>query len=120
MLEWGKPTGSIIVVYLTVYEDNVAVVWACLPSGYLPWLQPVLEKGHVMYITKLFGSATWLTSELGAEQITSISADWVAHEAKPDDAILFLTSGSTGFLKAHAPDHPCYMPWPGEKLRPDF
>ncbi|KAG1788754.1 uncharacterized protein HD556DRAFT_1447602 [Suillus plorans] len=91
MLEWGKPTGSIIVVHLTEDEDNMAAVWACLLSGYLPCLQPVLEKGHVMYITKLFGSATWLASELGAEQITSISADWVAHEAKPDDAILFLT-----------------------------
>ncbi|KAG1873931.1 atromentin synthetase [Suillus subluteus] len=132
MLEWGKPTGSIIVVYLTEHEDNMAAVWACLLAGYLPCLQPALsvqqahKEGHVAHIKKLFGSATWLTSELGAEQITSFSglevhlfselkssgekfavgADWVAYEAKPDDdAIMFLTSGSTGFSKAVVHTH---------------
>ncbi|KAG2045700.1 hypothetical protein BDR06DRAFT_1025747, partial [Suillus hirtellus] len=36
MLEWGKPTGSIVVVYLTEHEDNMAAVWACLLAGYVP------------------------------------------------------------------------------------
>ncbi|KAG2124829.1 atromentin synthetase [Suillus clintonianus] len=132
MLEWGKPTGSVIVVYLTEHEDNMAAIWACLLAGYVPCLQPALsaqqahKEGHVAHIKNLFGSATWLTSELGADQITSISglevhllselkslaerftvaADWVAYEAKPDDeAILFLTSGSTGFSKAVVHTH---------------
>ncbi|KAG2151535.1 atromentin synthetase [Suillus clintonianus] len=132
MLDWGKPTGSIIVVYLTEHEDNMAAVWACLLAGYFPCLQPTLsaqqahKEGHVAHIKDLFGSATWLTSKLGAEQISSIpglevhllselkssgqkitvAADWVAYEAKPDDdAILFLTSGSTGFSKAVVHTH---------------
>ncbi|KAG1743825.1 atromentin synthetase [Suillus lakei] len=132
MLDWGKPTGSIVVVYLTEHEDNMAAVWACLLAGYVPCLQPALsaqqahKEGHVAHIKNLFGSAIWLTSELGAEQITSISgldvhlfsglkssaerftvaADWIAYEAKPDDeAILFLTSGSTGFSKAVVHTH---------------
>jgi acyl-CoA synthetase (AMP-forming)/AMP-acid ligase II len=132
MLEWGKPTGSVVVVYLTEHEDNMAAVWACLLAGYVPCLQPALsaqqahKEGHVAHIKNLFGSATWLTNELGAEQIStisglevhllselkvstetfSISADWVAYEAKPDDeAILFLTSGSTGFSKAVVHTH---------------
>ncbi|KAG2124036.1 atromentin synthetase [Suillus clintonianus] len=132
MLELGKPTGSIIVVYLTEHEDNMAAVWACLLAGYLPCLQPALsaqqahKEAHVAHLKELFGSATWLTSELGAEQITSIlglevhlfsrlkssgekftvAADWVAYEAKPDDdAMLFLTSGSTGFSKAVVHTH---------------
>ncbi|KAG2364989.1 atromentin synthetase [Suillus spraguei] len=120
MLEWGKPTGSVVVV-------QMAAVWACLLAGYVPCLQPALsaqqahKEGHVAHIKNLFGSAIWLTNESGAEQISTISglevhlfselkssaetftisADWVAYEAKPDDeAILFLTSGSTGFSKA--------------------
>ncbi|KAG2358793.1 atromentin synthetase [Suillus spraguei] len=120
MLEWGKPTGSVIVVYLTEHEDNMAAVWACLLAGYVPCLQPALsaqqahKEGHVAHIKNLFGSATWLTNENGAEQISTISgletftvsADWVAYEAKPDDeAILFLTSGSTGFSKAVVHTH---------------
>ncbi|KAG1737993.1 atromentin synthetase [Suillus lakei] len=132
MLEWGKPKGSIIVVYLTEHEDNMVAIWACLLAGYLPCLQPALsaqqahKEGHVAHITNLFGSATWLTSEFGAEQITSIPGlevhllselktsgkmftvpvDWVAYQAKPDDdAILFLTSGSTGFSKAVVHTH---------------
>jgi acyl-CoA synthetase (AMP-forming)/AMP-acid ligase II len=132
MLEWGKPAGSIVVVYLTEHEDNMAAVWACLLAGYVPCLQPALsaqqahKEGHVAHIKNLFGSATWLTSEIGVEQIRtvsglevhlfselkasvekfSVSADWVAHEAKPDDeAILFLTSGSTGFSKAVVHTH---------------
>ncbi|OAX34261.1 atromentin synthetase [Rhizopogon vinicolor AM-OR11-026] len=132
MLEWRKPTGSVVVVYLTEHEDNMAAVWACLLAGYVPCLQPALsaqqahKEGHVAHIKSLFGSAIWLTSELGAEQINSISglevhllselkasaekfavpADWVAYEAKPDDeAILFLTSGSTGFSKAVVHTH---------------
>ncbi|OJA14888.1 hypothetical protein AZE42_12071 [Rhizopogon vesiculosus] len=110
----------------------MAAVWACLLAGYVPCLQPALsaqqahKEGHVAHIKSLFGSATWLTSELGAEQISSISGlevhllselrasaerfavpvDWVAYEAKPDDeAILFLTSGSTGFSKAVVHTH---------------
>ncbi|KAG1800376.1 atromentin synthetase [Suillus plorans] len=132
MLEWGKPTGSIVVVYLTEHEDNMAAVWACLLAGYVPCLQPALsaqqahKEGHVAHIKNLFGSAIWLTNELGAEQIStisglevhllselkasadtfSVSVDWVAYEAKADDeAILFLTSGSTGFSKAVVHTH---------------
>ncbi|KAG2136714.1 atromentin synthetase [Suillus clintonianus] len=132
MLDWGKPTGSIIVIYLTEHEDNMAAIWACLLAGYLPCLQPALsaqqthKEGHVTHIKNLFGSATWLTSKLGAEQISSIpglevhlfselkssgqkftvAPDWVASKAKPDDdAILFLTSGSTGFSKAVVHTH---------------
>jgi acyl-CoA synthetase (AMP-forming)/AMP-acid ligase II len=132
ILQWGKPTGSIVVVYLTEHEDNMAAVWACLLAGYVPCLQPALsaqqahKEGHVTHIKNLFGSATWLTNELGAEQTStisglevhllselkasaetfSVSADWVAYEAKPDDeAILFLTSGSTGFSKAVVHTH---------------
>lgn len=132
MLEWGKPRGSIIVVYLTEHEDNMTAVWACLLAGYLPCLQPMLSAqeahraGHVAHINNLFGSATWLTSELGAAQISpipglkvhlfsvlkssgekfAVAADWVAYEPKPDDdAILFLTSGSTGFSKAVVHTH---------------
>ncbi|KAG2106151.1 atromentin synthetase [Suillus discolor] len=132
MLEWGKPTGSVVVVYLTEHEDNMSAVWACLLAGYVPCLQPALsaqqahKEGHVAHIKNLFGSAIWLTNELGAEQISTISglevhllselkasaetfnvpADWVAYEAKADDeAILFLTSGSTGFSKAVVHTH---------------
>ncbi|KIK40660.1 nonribosomal peptide synthetase [Suillus luteus UH-Slu-Lm8-n1] len=132
MLDWGKPTGSVVIVYLTEHEDNMAAVWACLLAGYVPCLQPALsaqqahKEGHVGHIKNLFGSATWLTNELGAEQISTISglevhllselkasaetltvsADWVAYKAKPDDeAILFLTSGSTGFSKAVVHTH---------------
>ncbi|KAG1834807.1 atromentin synthetase [Suillus variegatus] len=132
MLEWGKPTGSVVVVYLTEHEDNMAAVWACLLAGYVPCLQPALsaqqahKEGHVAHIKNLFGSAIWLTNEIGAEQIStisglevhllsglkasaetfSVSADWVAYEAKADDeAILFLTSGSTGFSKAVVHTH---------------
>ncbi|KIK43259.1 putative quinone synthetase [Suillus luteus UH-Slu-Lm8-n1] len=132
MLEWGKPTGSVVVVYLTEHEDNMAAVWACLLAGYVPCLQPALsaqqahKEAHVAHIKNLFGSAIWLTSEIGAEQISSISgldshllselkasaekfnvaANWIAYEPKPDDeAILFLTSGSTGFSKAVVHTH---------------
>ncbi|KAG2143360.1 atromentin synthetase [Suillus cothurnatus] len=132
MLEWGKPTGSIIVVYLTEHEDNMSTIWACLMAGYVPCLQPALsaqqahKEAHVAHIKNLFKSAIWLTNELGAEQISSIDdlevhllsdlidsaetftvpADWVASEPKPDDhAMLFLTSGSTGFSKAVVHTH---------------
>ncbi|KAG1796383.1 atromentin synthetase [Suillus plorans] len=132
MLEWRKPTGSVVIVYLTEHEDNMAAVWACLLAGYVPCLQPALsaqqthKEGHVAHIKNLFGSAIWLTSEISAEQISTISGldvhllselkasvekfsvapDWVAHKAKPDDdAILFLTSGSTGFSKVVVHTH---------------
>ncbi|KAG1782307.1 atromentin synthetase [Suillus placidus] len=132
MLDWRKPTGSVVVMYLTEHEDNMAGVWACLLAGYVPCLQPALsaqqahKEDHIIHIKNLFGSATWLTSELGTEQINSVfgleihlfselklsaekftvAADWVPYEAQPDDdAILFLTSGSTGFSKAVVHTH---------------
>ncbi|KAG1828243.1 atromentin synthetase [Suillus variegatus] len=132
MLDWGKPVGSVIVVYLTEHEDNMAAVWACLLAGYVPCLQPALsaqqahKEGHVAHIKTLFSSAIWLTNESGADQVNSIggldiyllselkasaskyhvSADWVARTPQPDDeAILFLTSGSTGFSKAVVHSH---------------
>ncbi|KIK75875.1 hypothetical protein PAXRUDRAFT_459999, partial [Paxillus rubicundulus Ve08.2h10] len=79
MRAWGKPTGSVIVVYLTEHEDNMAAVWASLLAGYVPCLQPALsaqqahKEGHVAHIKNLFSSATWLTNESGAEQVQSIS-----------------------------------------------
>ncbi|KIJ15165.1 hypothetical protein PAXINDRAFT_77684 [Paxillus involutus ATCC 200175] len=129
MRAWGKPTGSVIVVYLTEHEDNMAAVWASLLAGYVPCLQPALsaqqahKEGHVGHIKNLFSSATWLTNESGAEQVQSISGldihllselkasaeagvDFQAHQPNPDDeAILFLTSGSTGFSKAVVHTH---------------
>ncbi|KAG0703386.1 atromentin synthetase [Suillus ampliporus] len=132
MLDWEQPTGSVIVVYLTEHEDNMAAVWACLLAGYVPCLQPALsaqqahKEGHVAHIKNLFSSAIWLTNEAGADQVNSISgldihllselklsaskyhvpANWVARTAQPDDeAILFLTSGSTGFSKAVVHTH---------------
>lgn len=132
MLDWEKPAGSVIVVYLTEHEDNMAAVWACLLAGYVPCLQPALsaqqahKEGHVAHIKNLFSSAIWLTNESGADQVNSITGleiyllselktsaskyhvptDWVARTAQPDDeAILFLTSGSTGFSKAVVHSH---------------
>jgi acyl-CoA synthetase (AMP-forming)/AMP-acid ligase II len=127
---WGKPAGSVVVVYLTEHEDNMTAVWACLLAGYVPCLQPALsaqqahKEGHVTHIKNLFSSATWLTNESGADQVQSISGldihllselnasaenlgtDFVVHQPKPDDeAILFLTSGSTGFSKAVVHTH---------------
>ena len=127
---WGKPTGSVVVVYLTEHEDNMAAVWSCLLAGYVPCLQPALsaqqahKEGHVNHIKNLFSSATWLTNEGGADQLQSISdldihlfselkasagtldADFEVHEPRADDeAILFLTSGSTGFSKAVVHTH---------------
>ena len=131
MLAWGNPTGSVVVVYLTEHEENMLVVWACLLAGLVPCLQPALsaqqshKEGHVGHIKGLFGSAIWLTNETGAEQLLSIpdleihlyselkestavsmSLDFKAHEPNADDeALLFLTSGSTGFSKAVVHTH---------------
>ncbi|KAG9315544.1 atromentin synthetase [Chiua virens] len=128
---WAKPAGSVVVVYLTEHEDNMAAIWACLLAGYVPCLQPALsaqqahKEGHVAHIKNLFSSAIWLTSESGADQVRSISgldihlfselkaaaqtmvlADFAVHQPKPDDeAVLFLTSGSTGFSKAVVHTH---------------
>ncbi|KAH7886719.1 putative quinone synthetase [Phlebopus sp. FC_14] len=129
---WDKPAGSVVVVYFTEHEDNMAAVWACLLAGYVPCLQPALsaqqahKEGHVAHIKGLFSSATWLTNESGADQVSSIpgldihllselkasadaidpSVEFKAHQPKPDDeAILFLTSGSTGFSKAVVHTH---------------
>ncbi|OJA20306.1 hypothetical protein AZE42_08331 [Rhizopogon vesiculosus] len=132
MLEWKKPAGSIIIIYLTEHEDNMAAIWACLIAGYVPCLQPALsaqqahKDGHVAHIKNLFSSSNWLTTEVGAEQLNSIDgldiyllsdlkssssnynvpADWVPRNTQPDDdAIIFLTSGSTGFSKAVVHTH---------------
>ncbi|KAG1880784.1 atromentin synthetase [Suillus subluteus] len=117
MLQWGRPAGSVVVVYLTEHEDNMAAVWACLLAGYVPCLQPALsaqqahKEGHVAHIKNLFGAISGLEVHLLSELKTSaekftVSADWVGYEAKPDDeAILFLTSGSTGFSKAVVHTH---------------
>ena len=82
------------------------------------------KEGHVNHIKNLFSSATWLTSESGADQLQSISgldvhlfselkasagtldADFEVHQPRADDeAIIFLTSGSTGFSKAVVHTH---------------
>ncbi|KAG9315585.1 atromentin synthetase [Chiua virens] len=144
---WAKPAGSVIVVYLTEHEDNMVAIWACLLAGYVPCLQPALsaqqahKEGHVAHIKNLFSSAIWLTNESGADQVRSISgldvhlfselkaaaqtlvlADFAVYQPKPDEeAVLFLTSGSTGFSKAVVHTHStiiaaCYAK--GENYRP--
>ena len=132
LTELNKPAGSIILVYLTEHEDNMAAVWACLLAGYVPCLQPALsaqqahKEAHISHITNVTRSVTWLTSETGADQVRSIpgleihllselriaaegysvSADWVARTVQPDDeAIFFLTSGSSGFSKVVVHTH---------------
>nr|B7STY1.1 RecName: Full=Atromentin synthetase; AltName: Full=Atromentin biosynthesis protein A; AltName: Full=Nonribosomal peptide synthase atrA [Tapinella panuoides]ACH90386.1 atromentin synthetase [Tapinella panuoides] len=129
---WKKPAGEVVVVYLTEHEDNMSAVWACLLAGLVPCLQPALsaqqehKEGHIAHIRKLFGSATWLTNDAGAMQLdtikgldvhlfsdllasaekSSVAANYVARQSQPDDeAILFLTSGSTGFSKAVVHTH---------------
>jgi len=132
LAELNKPVGSIILVYLTEHEDNMAAIWACLLAGYVPCLQPALgaqqahKEAHIAHITNVTRSVTWLTSEAGVDQIGSIpgleihllselriaaegynvSADWVARTVQPDDeAIFFLTSGSSGFSKVVVHTH---------------
>ncbi|KAG6335181.1 hypothetical protein ID866_3907 [Astraeus odoratus] len=150
MLTWGKPAGSVVVVYLTEHEENMAAVWATMLAGFVPCLQPALsaeqshKEGHVGHIQSLFGSAIWLTNETGADQLNSIpgvdvrlfselkdsaaastSSESRVHQAKADDeAILFLTSGSTGFSKAVVHTHrtllaACYAKGTSYGLTPD-
>ncbi|EIW74202.1 atromentin synthetase [Coniophora puteana RWD-64-598 SS2] len=133
LAEWQKPFGSIVVVYFSEHEDNMVAVWACIIAGLVPCLQPALsaqqshKEGHVAHIRNLFSSTVWLTNESGAEQLQSIEGleihlmstlrqsalafdnvapNWIARASKPDDdAILFLTSGSTGFSKVAVHTH---------------
>ncbi|KIJ63465.1 hypothetical protein HYDPIDRAFT_188300 [Hydnomerulius pinastri MD-312] len=98
----------------------MAAVWACMLAGYVPCLQPALnaqqehKEGHVVHISGLLSSTIWLTNDSGAEQIKSsagldvhlfselkastetLGTKFTANQPRPDDeAILFLTSGST-------------------------
>ncbi|KAG1751870.1 hypothetical protein EDB19DRAFT_1824747 [Suillus lakei] len=99
MLDLGKPTGSVIIVYLTEHEDNLATVWACLLAGYILCLQPALgaqqahKEGHIYLLSELKVSASKY----------HVPADWAAHT--DDEAILFLMSGSTSFSKAVVHSH---------------
>ncbi|KAG1736183.1 hypothetical protein EDB19DRAFT_1991465 [Suillus lakei] len=113
MLDLGKPTGSVIIVYLTEHEDNMATVWACLLAGCVPCLQPALgtqqahKEGHITQahiINLFFGLEIYLLSELKVSASKyHVPADWATHTN--DEAILFLTSGSTGFSKAVVHSH---------------
>lgn len=132
LLELNKPTRSIILVYLTEHEDNMDAIWACILAGYIPCLQPPLssqqahKQAHIAHITRVTGSTTWLTSEAGADQIKSIPGlnihllsairiaseaysvpfDWVSRPVQPEDeAIFFLTSGSSGLSKVVVHTH---------------
>lgn len=132
LLELKKPFGSIFLIYLSEHEENMVAVWACLIAGYVPCLQPALsaqkshKEAHISHIANVTGSAVWLTSEACVAQLSSIpgleihllselriaadrysvSADWVARTVRPDDeAIFFLTSGSSGFSKVVVHTH---------------
>ena len=131
LVRLGRPSGSVIIVYLTEHEDNLAAIWACLFAGFVPCLQPTLsaqsahKERHVAHLKHLLESALWLTDEAGAQQLHAVSElevylfselvaqaersdihDWCPHTPTPDDdAILFLTSGSTGLSKAVVHTH---------------
>jgi len=132
MMEWNKPASSVVVVYLTEHEDNMSAVWACLLAGLVPCLQPALSaqqkhrEGHVQHIQTVLKAPVWLTNEVGAQQIgaglgisvrlfsevkataaeVNVPYNWSPAVPGPDDdAILFLTSGSTGFSKVVAHTH---------------
>jgi acyl-CoA synthetase (AMP-forming)/AMP-acid ligase II len=88
------------------------------------------RSGHIGHIQTLFSSPLWLISDSGVDQLKSVeglnyrvlgelrqttadaicSKEWTTlergeHASPEDEALLFLTSGSTGFSKAAVHTH---------------